>query len=283
MILRPVVDGRATVTTLLSPGDSPHTHDLRPSDLRTVSGSRALFFGADALDGWAAQMPGAASIELLGLLPSDARLPFDLTGSATPTGHHTTEEHAAGTHTHATDVDPHFWTDPTAVQALLPALTDTLCTLDAAGCSTYRANADSFATALAALDAHLQSTLAPVRHVPVLLAQPFFRYFLHRYGPTLTGVVSRSPAHDPSPRTVQARVRQAQADSVRVIFTQQAIAPRAAEAVAEAASLSLHALDPLGGTAGRTTYADLLRWNADRIRTVLAPYARNAPVGSASE
>ena len=280
MILRPVVDGRATVTTLLDPGDSPHTHDLRPSDLRAVSGSQALMYGARALDGWASDLPAAASIKLLDLLPPEARRTFGSVDGATSD----TSSHASGRKGHdMTGVDPHFWTDPTAVEALLPALADTLCALDTAGCSTYHANADSFAAALATLDTHLASTIAPVRDVPVMLAQPFFRYFLYRYGPSLVGVVSRSPAHEPSPRVVQAKIRQARTASVRAVFTQQTLPPRAAEAVAEAASLPLYTLDPLGGTSGRTTYADLLRWNANRIRTALDAHARNASVGSASE
>jgi zinc transport system substrate-binding protein len=57
MILRPVVEGRATVERLLDPGASPHTYDPTPSDLRAVSNATALVYGAEHLDGWAANLP----------------------------------------------------------------------------------------------------------------------------------------------------------------------------------------------------------------------------------
>ena len=265
MILHPIVGARGDVMTLLNPGDSPHTYDLRPSDLRTIRQSTALIYGAESLDGWAADLPDARTIELLDLVPPVHRRSFD---GAT----HGSAPAATNAHAHASgSPDPHFWTDPLAVRALLPALTDTLCAVDAPGCDTYRANADSFATTLSALDDHVQTALAPVRTTSVMLAQPFFRYFLLRYDFSLTAVVAPQPGHDPSPHAIDRLVARARSQNVDAIFTQQALPPRAARAVAEAADVPLQSLDPLGGGTGRTTYSDLLRWNVRQILDVLQP------------
>jgi len=254
MILRPVVTGRATVERLLDPGASPHTYDPTPSDLRAVSKASALVYGAEHLDGWAADLPAPRRLALVDLLPPQARLSFERGGSGQKDQ----------------TVDPHFWTDPLAVKSLLPALADTLCTIDADGCSTYQANADSFATALATLDTQLQSLTAPVRETPVLLAQPFFRYFLHRYGPRLVDVVEPRPGTEPTPRDLQRLVREAEAAGARYILTQRQLSDRAATAVAEPSALPLVQLDPLGGTDGRSTYAALLLDNARILRDSLA-------------
>lgn len=253
MILQPLVDGRATVEPLLEPGASPHTYDPTPSDLRAAAKGRALVYGADHLDGWAADVPAPRRLALVDLLPPNVRLMFD----------------DRGPNQGRTTVDPHFWTDPLAVAGLLPALTDTLCAIDANGCSTYRANADSFATALASLDTRLQSMTAPVRDTPVLLAQPFFRYFLRRYGPRLVGVVESRPGTEPSPRDIHQIVERAKASDARYVLTQRQLSARAAAAVAEPAALSLVGLDPLGGTEGRTTYSALLIANARILRDSL--------------
>ena len=253
MILRPVVEGRGTVERLLAPGASPHTYDPAPSDLRATTRATALVYGAAALDGWAAGLPASRRLALVDLLPADVRLPFERPG-------------AQG----APAVDPHFWTDPQAVRQLLPVLADTLCTIDAPGCSTYRANADTFAAELTALDARLRSLLEPVRETPVFLARPFFRYFLRRYGPRLVGVVEPRPGTEPTPRQLHRLVRRARTSGARAVLTQQALSARAAQAVAEPLALPLVPLDPLGGTAGRTTYADLLLANARILRDSLA-------------
>ena len=244
MILTPLVAGRGTVDRLLEPGASPHTYDPTPSDLRATTNATALVYGAEHLDGWAATLPASRRLSLLSLVPPSARLSFDGEG------------HGGGV------VDPHFWTDPLAVKQLVPVLADTLCAMDPAGCSTYRANADSFATALAPLDAQLQALLQPVRDTPVLLAQPFFRYFLRRYGPRLVGVVEPQPGAEATPRQLHRLVEEARAVGARAILTQRSLSDRSARAVAEASRIPVVSLDPLGGTEGRRTYEALLQTNA---------------------
>jgi ABC-type Zn uptake system ZnuABC Zn-binding protein ZnuA len=250
MILRPVVDGRGTVLRLLEPGASPHTYDPRPSDLRAVEGSAAVFYGAATLDAWATELPAERRVALLPLLPASAR-------RSMPGGHGAAASEATA--------DPHFWTDPLTVQQVLPPLVDTLCALDATGCSTYRANADTFATRLSRLAGRLRLLLKPVREVPVMLAQPFFRYFLFEYGPRLVDIIEPQPAKEPSPRRIRALTERARADSVRALFTQHQLPPRSAEVVGEAAGVPLYTLDPLGGVEGRTTYETLLLYNARQI------------------
>jgi zinc transport system substrate-binding protein len=255
MVLRPVVEGRGTVERLLDPGASPHTYDPTPSDLRAVSNATALVYGAEHLDGWAADLSAHRRLAFVDLLPPSARLPFDDGGHG-----------ASGDAT----IDPHFWADPLAVASLLPPLADTLCAIDAAGCATYRANADSFATALAALDTRLQTMMTPVRETPVLLAQPFFRYFLRRYGPRLVDVVEPRPGTQPTARDLRRLVERAQTSGARYILTQRQLSDQAAAAVAEPTALPLVQLDPLGGTEGRDTYAGLLLSNARLLRDSLA-------------
>jgi zinc transport system substrate-binding protein len=250
MILEPLVAGRGTVHTLLAPGQSPHTYDPSPSDLRAVRQSTAIIYGASHLDGWAAEFDTDARVALLDVLPTAARLRFE-----------------NGT------VDPHFWTSPQAVAGLVSPLADTLCALDRVGCDTYRANADSLLVDLSALDARLGTMMAPVREVPVVLAQPFFRYFLADYGPRLVGVVEPRPGQEPTPRQIQATAERVRSTGARALLTQTALSPRAAQAVSEATSVPLIPLDPLGGTPERNTYERLLLDNARRLRSALSPAA----------
>lgn len=252
MILDRVVQGRGTVDGLLAPGASPHTYDPTPSDLRATTEATALVFGAEHLDGWAANLPASRRLALIDLVPPGARLAFE-----------------GGRHGEST-VDPHFWTDPLVVKQLLPALVDTLCGLDEPGCATYRANADSFATDLAVLDTRLRDLLGPVRDTPVLLAQPFFRYFLRQYGPRLAGVIEPRPGAEPTPTQLLQIVEQTRQGGARAILTQQSQSDRAARAVAEASALPRVALDPLGGGPGRRTYVDLLLSNGQILRDALA-------------
>lgn len=247
MILEPLVEGRASVHPLLKPGDSPHTYAPVPSDVRAATESSALFYGSEHLDGWAAELPTRSRIGLVDLLPDSTRLAFEEPGSR------------------GANIDPHFWTDPIAVASLLPPLVDTLCAVDAAGCSTYRSNAASLDTTLRALDGELTKMLRPVREVPVVIAQPFFRYFLARYGPRLVGVLEPSPGQEPSPRQIQTMVTTIGTADVQAVLTQRQMSQRSAQVVAEAAGVRLLTLDPVGGGPGTEAYGELLRGNAKTL------------------
>lgn len=246
MIIAPLAEPHAAVDVLLAAGASPHTHDHRPSDVRAASGSTALFYGAPVLDGWAADIETVQSIALAPLVPESLRL-------ALPGG----------------ETDPHFWTDPLVVRALLPALADTLCALDDTGCTGYRARADAFAAQLDALDADLRAQLAPLAGRRVLLAEPFLLYFLRRYGLDAAGSIEPVPGAEPSPKALQRLIRQVEAEGIAAILTLPQLPARAARAVAEATGVPVVELDPLGGGPGRDTYDALLRYNARVLQEAL--------------
>lgn len=254
MILKPIVGGRGSVERLLEPGASPHTYDPSPSDLQSIRRSAVLVYGAEHLDGWAAELPASRHVVLLDMLSPENGYSFESAGLGPKKGDR---------------IDPHFWTDPQVVKSMLPAVVDTLCAVDGPGCATYRSNADSFATGLSGLHTRLQTMMEPVRDVPVLLAQPFFRYFLRQYGPRLVGVVEPRPGVEPTPREIEALLGQAQASNVRYVLTQRQLSSRSADIVGGSADLRRVPLDPLGGVEGRRTYSELLLYNARALRDSL--------------
>lgn len=252
-ILGPVIGQRGTVKSLLPPGSSPHTYEVRPSDARLAGESTALFYGAPDLDEWVTELDVPARIALLDFVPDSLLLTLPGGGDA---------HHPSG-------IDPHFWMDPVAVRAVIPALADTLCGIDPPGCRDYRSNAQRFSARLDSLDSYIRTVLEPAAGSSVLLAQPFFLYFANRYGIALAGIVEPIPGKEPSPRYLQELVAVAKSRRARAIFTQSQLPSRSAQAVAEGAGVPLFQLDPLGGGAGRTAYVDLLRYNTDIVREAL--------------
>ena len=248
-IIEPVTAGRARVVELLPSGASPHTYEPRPSDLRTVTSAFAFFYGARQLDGWAARM--GRSVEMFDWVPDSLQLQ---------------------SHDHAhTGADPHFWMDPGTVEAILPALTDTLCSLDEAGCAAYRANAERFSIRLHVLDDSLKTLLSPVRGKAILLSHPFLGYFARRYGLVVAGIVEEIPGSEPSPQDMQRMVQEARNSDAAAIFTQPQLPARAARAVAEVVGLPVIELNPLGtGSGADVSYEELLYYNARKIVSALA-------------
>jgi len=158
--------------------------------------------------------------------------------------------------------DPHFWTDPDVVRSLLPGLRQVLCTLRPEACATYVAREGRLARELAALAAELDNDLAPLSGRCVLSAQPFFQYFLHRFGIREAGTIEPVPGQEPPPAHVAATIERARADDCFGILAQRRLPDTSAKLVHRETGLPIIYLDPIGN-ADDVSYADYLRRNAD--------------------
>jgi ABC-type Zn uptake system ZnuABC Zn-binding protein ZnuA len=246
-IVRAVADGRAEVTGILPPNASPHTHELRPSEVRHVERAHALFYGSRTLDNWALSLNYKRKIALLDLISPDCVLDIEI--------------YFGKRRGDSLGPDPHFWTDPLTVASLIPTLVDTLCALDPDGCSSYTQNALSFASSLERLDETIVTMLAPVEKRAVILSHPFFQYYLKRYQIPLAGIIETNPGREPTAKELKEIIQTCKEKKVKAIFTHPLHSSRAAELVAEATGLALYPLDPIGGHSGRESYADLLLYN----------------------
>lgn len=250
--LRAIVEPVAgePVGVLVPTGGSPHTHEPKPSDARQSARAAVLFYGSEELDGWAASLHTERRVALLDLLPDSVRRPA---------------YRAEGT-------DPHFWMDPRAVRALVPALAETLCRYDSEGCSRYRRNAQNFGARLEVIHDSLRTIMAPAAGASVLVSHPFLEYFAARYGLHVAGIVEEMSGSEPTLRDMRRMLEAARASSARAIFTQPQHSSRAAEAVARAAGIPVVELDPIGAA---DNLPDLLYLNARRIRDALLDTLRH--------
>jgi len=105
-ILTGIVPDSIHVHCLVPPAASPHTHELLPSDFSMSGNARVLIYGGEGLDKWAEKIPDIEKISILHFIPDSLRIyPENLNKSS---------------------FNPHFWTDPLVVRAILPILADTL-------------------------------------------------------------------------------------------------------------------------------------------------------------
>lgn len=255
LILEPVVGTRAEVDTLLPPGASTHTYEPKPSDAVRAGECTALFWVGANYDGWAAVLDAPSKLELLPLLPPELLL--------SPAEHERGE--AAG------EADPHFFTDPLTVKALLPVLVKQLTLLDPAGAREYSANANAFARELDKLDRETATLLAPIKGQATLLFHPSFAYIFRRYGIRLAGVIEQFPGKEPSPRYLDELTQLIRSERIRAIFTETLLPRQPAEVIAEATHTPVFELDPSCGASAQA-YPDYRTWllyNARILRDAL--------------
>ncbi|MFH1682078.1 MAG: metal ABC transporter substrate-binding protein [Candidatus Eisenbacteria bacterium] len=258
-ILSQIAEGRAEVDPLLPAGASPHTHEPRPSDLRKVEKALALFYVDERLDGWATSLPVERRIRILSLLPDSLLREFPgEDGSPGAGGDGSSERTGPGAHDHGIGTDPHFWTDPLAVRAIVPRLAEMLIEADPGGAGVYLANALSLEARLDSLHLEIERRIAPVRGRSVLLSHPFLCYYLRRYGIPLAGVIEVVEGREPTAKDLARTIRLAPDRGASAILVLPQLSRRAADLVAESTGLPVRVVDPLGGAARRETYDELL-------------------------
>ncbi len=256
-ILREITLGRAEVNRLLPPGGSPHTFEPKPSDLKGVATAQAFFYGGPGLDGeWVQKLPVLLKVSMLNLVPESEQLMMtDGHGHHPDSGDADENEHQEGV------VDPHFWTDPLTVKAMVPQLVAELCSIDPGGKPIYVANGERFKQRLDQLDRELRVILKPLAGEPLLLFHPSFNYLIHRYNLQSAGVVVEAPGREPSPKFLMELVKRIKEEKVKALFTEPQLAKRPAQVLAEAAGIPVYELDPIGGVPGRESYPGLLLHN----------------------
>jgi ABC-type Zn uptake system ZnuABC Zn-binding protein ZnuA len=249
-ILSGIAGDRAEVSWLLPAGASPHTHEPRPSDIRKTESALALFYVDERLDGWAARLPASKRIRILSLVPDSLLLEFPAEDPA---------------HGHGPGIDPHFWTDPAAVRAAVPALARELARLDPGGAAVYEKNAAALAARLDTLDLTIAGRIAPARGRAVVLTHPFLCYYLHRYGIPLAATIEVIEGKEPTAKDIARVVEAARANRAALILASPELSRRAADLIAESTGLRVRMVDPLGGVGGLETLDEILLRITDGI------------------
>lgn len=265
-ILREIVIGRAEVHCLLQPGCSPHTFEPTPSDLQAIEAAQAFFYDGPGLDGeWVQKLPIRQKVALLKLVPAEERLVM-------AAGHQQHQHHSGEGEEQDEEgmTDPHFWTDPLTVKAMVPQLVKELGRIDPGGKAIYVANGEKFKQRLEQLDRELRVILTPLAGEPLLLFHPSFNYLFHRYNLQSAGVVVVAPGREPTPKFLFALVQRIKAEKIKALFTEPQLAKRPARVLAEAAAIPVYELDPIGGVAGRESYPGLLLYNGVTLTKALA-------------
>lgn len=247
MIVREIVGDRGTVISLLQPGSSPHTYDPKPSDVITIESADCFFYIDPAFDGWAASFENENVVEVLEMVPAEML--------------HSFEGHAHHEGDHEPGVDPHFWTDPLTVKAILPGLADILSNVDPSGTEIYAENSRRFSEELDELNEIVTQSLEPYEGEAVILMHPSFNYYLERYGLILAGTIESVAGSEPTPSHIADLIQIIGENEVRSIFVEPQLSRSAAEMLSEETGLSVYTLDPVGGYEGRETYSDLILYN----------------------
>lgn len=253
-----LVGEQAEVLTLMPPGADPHSFGVSAQDAARMRGADLLVSNGLGLEeGLAAHVEAARGD---GVAVVEA-------GAAVEPVEWATEDDSG--------VDPHFWTDPEQMLAVVDSLSAALGEqVDGLDREQLAADAGEYRAQVEELDAWMTDQLAvvPAERRNLVTNHHVFGYLADRYGFTVVGAVipSGSTLASPSASDLEELAGAIREAGVRTVFADSSQPDRLAQVLAEQAGLDVAVVplftESLTATGeGADTYLQMMRANTEDI------------------
>lgn len=261
--VRNVGGDKVEVTTLMSAGDSPHTWEPLPAQVKTIADARLIIINGAGLEFWMEKVVEAAANP--DLLTVDTSVFPAIEGNLLTVN----DDHAGEDSQHG--VNPHIWLDPLLARKQVEAIAQALVMVDPGNKEAYLENAAAYIAELKALDEEIRDITESFSVREFIAFHPAWTYFANRYGLVEAAVIEETPGQDSSAHKKEV-IDLARALDIRAIFAEPQFNPQAAESIAEEVGAKVLFLDPIGSSQlpDRDSYIEIMRYNVDQMRPAMA-------------
>lgn len=256
-----LVGDQAEVMTLMPPDADPHSFEISAKEAARITGAQVVVSNGLGLEEGLTQHLETAADEGVPIVEAGSLVDVLETGSGV--------------------ADPHFWTDPrqmvAVVDGVTAALIDDVPSLDA---DVLRANATTYTAELEALDAEMAEAFAaiPVERRQLVTNHHVFGYLAARYDFQVIGAVipSGTTLAAPSASDLDELSSAIEEAGVHTIFADSSQPDRLVQVLADEADVDV-AVVPLftesltAESGDAPTYLTMMRANTERIATGLSP------------
>ncbi len=254
-----VMDGVATPQLLLPDYASPHTFQLKPSNLKQLKNADLIIWVGPELENFMekplSQLKPAWGTLTLRDIPHLQRLPQRI-GRNWGDPHEHEHEH----HHDADNLDPHFWLSTDNAAVIVNYLATFLSQKDPEHAQQYQQNAKLLQNSLQTLKTQLQVMLKPVQKQPFLVYHDGYQYFEKEFSLNGVGTMVVNP-HLPLSaqglKTIQTIITQ---NHVRCVFRETEFSDKTIYNSLLNMNIKVAELDPLGAhqKAGPRAYKQIM-------------------------
>jgi zinc/manganese transport system substrate-binding protein len=259
---------RIALTTLVGANGDAHVYEPKPADAAAMVDADIVLVNGLHFEGFLQRLVEASATKA-----TVVELTKGVEVLSMKEGEH---GHEGEAHDH--EGHDHGATDPHAFQSIANAkiyvknIADAFCAADAAGCDTYRGNAEAYTGKLDALEAEVKTAVAsiPADKRTVITSHDAFGYFQHAYDITFLAPEGISTESEASAADVAKLIKQIRHDKASAIFVENVTNQRLIEQIAGETGLKIggtlysDALSDADGPAG--TYIDLMKNNIGAIK-----------------
>lgn len=249
-IARSIFGDQIDVVQLLPIGSSEHTFELTPQQAVNISNISVLFYIGQGLDdNWAAPVlksnthikATAVSVGITLIASMEADEPGN---------------------------DPHYWLSydnaPLIAKTMLSAVIKQYPDLDL---NKLQSNLSTWLNQVAEskLKSHKLMDAVSVEKKNIITFHDGWRYFAKEFGLNIAGVFEEFAGKEPSPQDLIELQKTIKENNIKIVFSEPQFSPATLQSLATDLGLEMRELDPMGGTAERDTFINLMEYNVSQI------------------
>lgn len=170
--------------------------------------------------------------------------------------------------------DPHIWLNPNNVKIEAKNIADAFIKADPDHKAEYEKNLKAFTDKLTALDKEFKDTLSALPNKTIVTSHEAFGYLAKAYGLTQLGIEGINPDSEPDAARMAKVIDFVKEHKVKVIFFEELVSPKVAEAIAKETGAKTDVLNPLEGLSDSDMkkgmdYFSVMRQNLAALKNAL--------------
>ena len=227
---------KVSVSLMVLPGNSPHTYEPKPSQMKDVAKASLYFaIGVEFENVWLKKFSSLnREMQIVDLTKGIVKI--DMV-SPQHDGHHEAEHESAGK-------DPHIWTDPSNVKVIAENIYHALVKADPKNATLYKNNYAQFLLKIEQTDAEIRKILSTKpKGTKFMVFHPSWGYFARAYG--LEQLSVEIEGKSPKPKELITLVKEARREKISAIFTQPEFSDSVAKIMANELKIEVIKVSPL--------------------------------------
>jgi zinc transport system substrate-binding protein len=226
---------KVSVSLMVLPGNSPHTYEPKPSQMKDVAKAKLYFtIGVEFESVWLKKFKNLnKNMQIVDLTLGIKKLSM--------TSHHSKANEEKN---HIDKKDPHIWTAPKNVKIIALHIYEALRKVDPANENYYKINYENFIK-------HINKTDKEIKHIlsskpkgtKFMVFHPSWAYFANAY--KLKQLPVEIEGKSPKPRELVMLIKEAKEEKIAAIFTQPEFSDSVAKVIANELGIKVIKVSPL--------------------------------------
>jgi zinc transport system substrate-binding protein len=229
---------KVNISLMVLPGNSPHTYEPKPSQMRNIS-KADIYFGIDVEfeHNWLPKFINQNKNMLV------VKMGEGIQKIKIKSHSHDQENTHKDDHDED-NYDPHIWTSPENVKIIAHNIYNQLVKIDKKNTNYYKKNLNLFLQEIEQTDNTIKTLLKNTpKHTKFMVFHPSWGYFAKDYD--LDQFAIESGGKNPKPKQLAYLIKEAKEENVKAVFTAPEFSTKAAKQIASEVGLPVIKVSPL--------------------------------------